>query len=178
MDALMNHHDPTRTSLVDGVHGVTGALLLDKKSLRLGNPADEPFEFTISIERCEKAHVIDASDVALYLADRGPKERCAERDLNAGSALVTDRSNFARTAVEHHRDDRENRIDREINKRVGAVRLLGNIPRREMNNPNMFNDFREIAGRQRVKDAIPPRIVIFRCLASATARTDRMMIFW
>jgi hypothetical protein len=143
----MNHHEPSRTSLVHGVHSVTGALLLDKKPLRLRNPSDEPFELTILIECCQKVHAIDASDLALYLAYRGAKERCAKRDLNPGSPLVTDRSNFACTAVEHCRDDREYRIDREINKRVGAIRPLGDIPRRKMNDPNMSSDFRAFALR-------------------------------
>jgi hypothetical protein len=147
MDALMNHHDPTRTSFVNGVDGVTGTLLFDKKSLRLRNPSDEPFEFTIFIECCEKMHAIDASNVAFYLAYGGAKERCSKRDIDPGSPLVADRSNFAGTAVKHRRDDREYRIDREINKRVGAFRLLGDIARREMNDPNMSNDFRAIALR-------------------------------
>jgi hypothetical protein len=122
-------------------------LLFDKKTLRFCNPPDESFELTILVERSKEVHAIDARDVALYLAYRGPKERCAKRDLNPGSPLVADRSNFACTAVEHGRDDREYRIDREINTCVGAFRFLGDIARREMNDPNMSNDSRAIALR-------------------------------
>jgi hypothetical protein len=147
MDTLMNHHYPARTSLVNGVYGVTGALLFDKKSLRLCNASDEPSELTIFIDRCKKVHAIDASDIAVYLTYRCPKECCAERDLNPGSPLVADRSNFACAAVEHCCYDRKYRIDREINKRVGAVWLLGDISGREMNDPNMSNDFRAIGLR-------------------------------
>src|ERR1700722_4353296 len=107
MDALMNHHDPARTSLVNRVHGITSALLFDEKPLRLRNPSDEPFELTILVQRPKKVYAVDASDVAFHLAYRGAKDGCAKRDLNSGSPLVTDRSNFAGTAVEHRGDDLE-----------------------------------------------------------------------
>jgi len=43
--------------------------------LRLRDPADESFEFTIRINSCEKMHATDASDISFYLADRRSQQR-------------------------------------------------------------------------------------------------------
>jgi hypothetical protein len=141
MDALMNHHDPTRESFVNRVYGVTGALLLDKKTLRLRYPADESLELAICIDSCEKVHATDTSDFPLDLTDRRAQQRCSECNINAGRSLVTDRSDFARISVNQCRDNREYCVDREINERVGAFRLLGDVARLEMNDANVSRDF-------------------------------------
>jgi SRSO17 transposase len=141
LGALVKHHDPTCASFVNGVHSVTGALLLDKKTLCLRNPADEPLELAIGIDSSEKVHAIETSDVSLNLADRRAQQRSSECNFNAGRSLVTYRSDFARISVKHCRDNREYCVKREINKNVSAVRLLGDIARREMNDANVPCDF-------------------------------------
>jgi hypothetical protein len=123
------------------VHGITGALLFDKKTLRLRNPSDESLELTVSIDRCEKVYAIDASDVPFNLADRRAQQRRPEGNFNTGSSLVTYRSDFACISVKHCRDDREYCVNREIDKRVGGFWLLGDIARRETNDANVSRDF-------------------------------------
>jgi len=146
----MDHHDPTCAAFVNGVYGVTGTLLLDKKTLRLRDPADESFEFTIRINSCEKMHATDASDISFYLADRRSQQRRPECNFNAGRSLVTDRPNLTSIAVAHCRDDGEHRIDREINERVSAFRLLSDVTRRKMDDANVSQYIGTVDLRQRV----------------------------
>ena len=139
---MMNHHYPARASFVHGVHGITGALLLDEKTLRLCNSPDEPFELTICVDCREKVYATDTSDIAFHLAYRGPQESCAKCNLDPGSSLIANRADFACIPIKHGRDNRKYCIDRKINRRVVSFRLLGDIARCQMNELNVAHDFR------------------------------------
>ena len=56
-------------------------------------------------------------------------------------ALVPDRADFARIAVEHCRDDRKHGIDRKVDGAVSVFRLLGDVARFEAHNAHVTYDF-------------------------------------
>ncbi len=124
--AMLDHHDPTRASFVDGVNSVARALLLDEKSLRLRHSSDDPRELTIRLIGFEKVQVIDTSDIAFHLADRCPAEpshRMRLQPRKPPSLPIVPTSHVLPSSIVVTIES--TRVDREINERAVFLRFVG-----------------------------------------------------